>query len=372
MSIAANEQEEALSGFVYRRPRWGRGMITGEDARFLHDLVREVRPSVAIELGVASGCSSAVILEAMRQSRGPGTRNEELRTKNEELKTSDGEPETWLYAFDVTERCYFDPSHATGDAVAELTPWNAPHYRFATGDALIARARLDGLNAPFAFIDANHLHPWATVDLLGLLPAMAPAAWVALHDIRLPFVPGRTDTRGHGPRHLFETWPGEKRQGGTDDNIGAIRLPHNLDEVTAIVQASLRRPWEVALPDALYSALGIKAQPIGVMPKPEALRIATKAVARQRPLFVCGSGQAARALAGELHRRGLRVAGFADRDPAKQGHLIDGLRVESRSALSLASDPKPFLALTGMFVTEIDDELTSNGWRRGKDFVVVC
>jgi hypothetical protein len=276
-----------------------------------------------------------------------------------------------LYAFDVTERCYFDPSHATGDAVAELTPWNAPHYRFATGDALLARERLAGLNAPFAFIDANHLHPWATVDLLGLLPAMAPAAWVALHDIRLPFVPGRTDTRGHGPRHLFETWPGEKRQGGSDDNIGAIRLPHNLDDVTAIVQASLRRAWEVTLPDALCAALGIKPQPTGVVPKPEALRIVTKAVARQRPLFVCGSGQAARALAGELQRRGLRVTGFADRDPAKYGHLIDGLRVESRSALSLESDPKPFLALTGMFVTEIDDELTLNGWRRGKDFVVV-
>ena len=194
MAIAAKEQEQTQSRFVYRRPKWGRGMITEDDARFLHDLILEVRPSVAIELGVASGCSSAVILEAMRQGAAPARG-------------------TWLHAFDISERCYFDPSHATGDAVAELTPWNAPHYVFTAGDVLLARERLAGLNAPFAFIDANHLHPWATADLLGLLPALAPGSWVALHDIRLPFVPGRTDPRGHGARHLFEAWPGEKRHG---------------------------------------------------------------------------------------------------------------------------------------------------------------
>lgn len=351
------------SGFVYRRPKWGRGMITEDDARFLHDLVLEIHPSVAIELGVASGCSSAVILEAMRQA-GSGTKNEERRTKN-------WESGIWLYAFDVTERCYFDPSHATGDAVAELTPWNARRYRFTAGDVLLARQRLAGLDAPFAFIDANHLHPWATADLLGLLPAVAPASWVALHDIRLPFVPGRTDTRGHGPRHLFETWPGEKRQGGTDDNIGAIRLPGNLDDVKTFVQASLSRPWEVTLPGQLCTALGIEPQPPYLVPKPEALRILAKAAARRRPLYVCGSGQAGRALASELRRRDVHVSGFVDRDPARHGQLIDGLLVEPRSSLLLESDPKPFLVLSGMFATEIDAELAASGWRRGKDFVVV-
>jgi hypothetical protein len=327
-------------------------MITEGDARFLHDLILDVHPSVAIELGVASGCSSAVILEAMRQcpNATKGVR---------------------LHAFDITERCYFDSSHPTGDAVAELTPWNVPHYRFTVGDVLVARERLAGQNVPFAFIDANHLHPWATVDLLGLLPALAPSAWVALHDVRLPFVPGRMDTRGHGARHLFETWPGEKRQGGTDDNIGAIRLPDNLDDTRAIAQASLRQPWEVGLPTEVCAALNIKAHPIGLMPKPDALRMLAKAAARRRPLYVCGSGQAGRALVGELRRRNLTVAGFVDRDPAKQGHVVDGLRVECRRNLSLQSDPRPFMVLTGMFAPEIDAELASSGWRRGKDFVVV-
>src|SRR5262245_17435611 len=38
--------------FVYSRPTWGRGMITEDDARFLHDLVLEIRPDVAVEVGV--------------------------------------------------------------------------------------------------------------------------------------------------------------------------------------------------------------------------------------------------------------------------------------------------------------------------------
>ena len=155
--------------FVYRRPKWGRGMITEEDARFLHDLLLEVRPSVAIELGVASGCSSVVILEAMRQCREPRTANPEPRTANLGSRIPNPESRTsnpvWLHAFDISARCYFDPSHPTGDAVAELTPWNVQHYRFTAGDVLCARERLTGLNAPLAFIDANHLHPWATADL---------------------------------------------------------------------------------------------------------------------------------------------------------------------------------------------------------------
>ncbi len=356
--------------FVYRRPKWGRGMITEADARFLHDLILELRPPVAIELGVASGCSSAVILEAMRQCHEPGIPNANPEARIPDPAYSTPNP-VWLHAFDISARCYFDPSHPTGDAVAELTPWNARHYCFTAGDVLCARERLTGLNAPFAFIDANHLHPWATADLIGLLPTVAPAAWVALHDIRLPFVPGRTDARGHGPRHLFETWPLEKRQGGSDDNIGAIRLPENLDDVRLIVQASLRRPWEVALPATVCAALDIKPHPLGLLPKPDALRTLAEAAARQRPLYVCGSGQAGRALADELRRRDLKVTGFVDRDPAKEGEIVDGLRVESRSRLSLDSAPKPFMVLAGMFATEIDAELAASGWRRGKDFVVV-
>lgn len=336
----------------YRRPKWGRGMITADDARFLQALILEYRPQVAIEIGVASGCSSAAILDAMSQCR------------------DDADP-IWLYAFDVAERCYFDSSHPTGAAVAELTPWNEPHYHFTVGDVLLAREHLTGMNAPFAFIDANHLHPWATADLIGLLPCLAPRAWVALHDIRLPLIERRKNSRGQGARHLFDAWPGEKRQGGSDDNIGAIRLPTDLRAVPAMLRQSLQQPWEVALPEAVCAALSIVPRPVAVVPKPQALRLIASAAAQERPLYVCGTGQAGRALAGELRRRELSIAGFAGRDPIERGAVIDGLPVQSRQALSRAGQPRPFMAVSGLYAAEIDAELASAGWVRGTDYVVL-
>ncbi len=340
------------TAFVYRRPKWGRGMITAGDARFLHDLIVTIRPHVAIELGVASGCSSVAILEAIRGCH----------------RNSD---EVWLHAFDIADRCYFDPSRPTGAAVGELTPWNLPHYRFTVGDVLQAQRLLTGLGARFAFIDGNHLHPWATADLLGLLPSLAPGAWVALHDIRLPLIEGRQGARGHGPRHLFEMWPGEKLQGGTNENIGAIRLPADVRDVPAILQRSLQQPWESALPEEMCSTLSIVPRPVAVIPKPQALRMLAKAAAHDRPVYVCGIGHAGRALAGELRRRDLLVAGFVDRDPAKHGLTVDGLPVAARQTLSRAREPRPFLAMSGTFAAEIDAELAAGGWIRGEDYVVL-
>jgi hypothetical protein len=339
------------ASFVYRRPKWGRGMITGDDARFLHDLVVDVRPNVAIEVGVASGCSSVHILSAMATYREPAA------------------GDIWLHAFDITERCYFDETKSTGAAVGELTPDLRAHYRFTVGDVLLARQMLTGLHAPFAFIDANHLHPWAAADLMGLLPALVPGAWVAVHDIRLPLLERRKGARGHGPRHLYERWPGEKRQGGTDNNIGAIRMPDNLADVPGWLARTFQQPWEVALPDEVCTALRITPRPMTVISKREGLRLLQRAAGRQRPLYVCGSGQAARALASELRREALAVRAFVDRY-TEPGRVIDGVPVESRMDLSRRQSPRPFLAVSGVYASDIDAELSSRGWVRDEDYVI--
>jgi predicted O-methyltransferase YrrM len=328
-------------------------MVPAEDARFLHDLIVEVRPQVVVECGVASGCSSVAILDAMAKCR--------------DDRLADG---VWLHAFDIAETCYFNRAYTTGAAVAELTPQHLPRFRLTVGDALCAGRRLAGLDAPFAFIDANHLHPWATADLLALLPALAPGAWVALHDIRLPLL-GRHDFRGHGPRYLFDSWTGEKRQGGTDRNIGAVRLPDDLREVPTRLAPVLQRCWEVELPGEVCEALQIVPRPVHVVPRRQALRELVRAAGRERPLYVCGTGQAGRTLAGELRRRGLAVAGFADGDPLKDGAVIDGVPVRARRLLSHREVPRPFMAVSGTYAKEIDAELTLLGWLRGEDYVVM-
>jgi len=199
--------------FLYRQPHWCRETLTEDDARFLYDLVLDVRPDVAVEVGVDSGCASVHILSAMATYRQKAL------------------GDVWLHGFDVAEWCDADASKTTGAAVAELTPELRSHYRLMIGDVPMAQRMLTGLHATFASIDGDRLHGWAATDLAGLLPVLVPGAWIALHDIRLSSFE-RWNGRGHEIGHLFDQWPGDKRRGGTEGNIGAIRLPENLDDVT--------------------------------------------------------------------------------------------------------------------------------------------
>jgi hypothetical protein len=192
---------------------------------------------------------------------------------------------------------------------------------------------------------------------------------VAVHDIRLPLLERRKGTRGHGPRHLFERWPGEKRQGGTDDNIGAIRMPANLADASGWLARTFQQPWEVTVPDEVCRALHVTPRPMSVITRREGLRQLQRAAQRQRPLYVCGSGQAARALAGELRRESLAVAAFLERYP-EPGREVDGVPVESRAHLSRTQWPRPFLAVSGVYADDIDAELATRGWVRGEDYVV--
>ena len=92
-------KEDSISRIklFYRPPNWATGYISDDDAVFLHRLVGEICPETVIEIGVASGCSSAVILNAM-----------------------DGVGLGMLYSFDIDTHCYFDRSRPIGAAVAEM------------------------------------------------------------------------------------------------------------------------------------------------------------------------------------------------------------------------------------------------------------
>jgi hypothetical protein len=329
-------------------------MITAEDARFLHDLILELRPRTAIEIGVASGCSSVTILSAMAA-----------------YLDHAGTDDVWLHAFDISDVCYFDASRPTGAAVGDLTPHFLPRYRFSVGDVLVARERLQGLAATFAFIDANHKHPWATVDLLGLASVLSPGAWVALHDIRLPLLRPDRGVLCAGPGFLFDTWPGEKRQAGGDGNIGAIRLPEDPREIRLAVRQALDRPWETSVSAHVCAAVSIVPRPVGALPRADALRVLKRASTGLRPVYVCGSGDAARSLAAHLSQRGIVVSGFLDRDRSRWGSFVDGIPVQARESISCAEEPRPFIAVGGLHAVEIASELKSSGWIFNRDFVVL-
>lgn len=229
-------------GAWYQPPRWAAGAVGVIDACFLFDVVACVRPERVLELGVASGGSTSVLLRAMDAA-------------GLELACGDARPA--IRSFDLHPMCYSDRTKPVGSAVFEMAPQLARGVEVRSGLTSVELGpALAGENFPLAFIDANHQHPWPTLDLLALLPSLAPGAWVVLHDIDLPAAAARYERthntkvhwHDHGAKHLFDAWPFEKIRGeGEADNIGILRMPEptpNLNALRLALSASINKPWE--------------------------------------------------------------------------------------------------------------------------------
>src|SRR4029450_14069278 len=86
---------------MYHPPSWATGYVSRGDADFLFEMIAAQRPRTVVELGVASGASSAEILCALDQLP----------------EITGGRV---LYSCDVRATCYFDESFATGQACHEM------------------------------------------------------------------------------------------------------------------------------------------------------------------------------------------------------------------------------------------------------------
>ena len=110
----------------------------------------------------------------------------------------------------------------------------------------------------FVFIDADHTHPWPTLDLLALLDVVAPGGEVILHDINLPVInPAFQDW---GAKYLFDGAPVEKLtdESRTPANIGSLIVPEDKEafrqELLALLDA---HEWETQpSPERVAAATG--------------------------------------------------------------------------------------------------------------------
>lgn len=221
---------------AYAPPAWAVGSVGVLDAMVLRDMVHGVRPREVIEIGTAAGTSALVLARAMAEidagGEGPA-----------------------VHTFDLHPWCYFDRSRAVGSAIDEAEPEVAALIaRRVRATAAEAGTLLAGRNVGLAFIDGDHRHPAPCADVLALAPAMAPGAWIVLHDVDLPAAAERyerakgvsVDWKQHGAKWLFESWPFEKLELVSHRNIGAVRLPTERPIGRADLEACLALPWEVA------------------------------------------------------------------------------------------------------------------------------
>ena len=147
-----------------KQPTWAVASISVHDAAFFAGLVVETRPHKLVEIGVASGWGSCVLLHALDRA---------------------GLSASQLHGIDISERFFYDAAYATGQCVPDVMPDSTSRYRLRTGVTSAECMAEIGADIDFAFIDAHHMHPWATLDLLAVMPFMTPGSWVAMHDLNL-------------------------------------------------------------------------------------------------------------------------------------------------------------------------------------------
>jgi predicted O-methyltransferase YrrM len=224
-----------LADKLYKqRPSWTAASISDKDAAFFAGLAMTVRPCKVVEVGVASGWGSVVFLEALASSRCESTH---------------------YFGVDIAERFFYDQKYATGDAVSEVASHRAHHYKLLIGRTMAEVAEEIGDGIDFAFIDAHHMHPWPTLDLLSLLPYLKPGSWIALHDLNLCRKQDQ-EHQNRGPKYLFEAWEEDKAHSIEIPTMaGAIRIGKKPEEHLPLLLDILHTPWELTVEERFLSPL---------------------------------------------------------------------------------------------------------------------
>ena len=212
----------------YSHPPWADGFISQHDAAFLYEMLTAEQPTRVMEIGIASGVSTAFITKVLLSQV----------------------PHATLHSFDVSREFYADPTRHVGAYVTEAFRSQPKALSIYPGISSAQIRNVVNRAAKFdlAFIDANHKHPWPCIDLLSILDLIEPSRLVLLHDVNLPTL--NPSYQVFGPNYLFYGWPAEKILPSQDlPNIGAIRLlPDPRDSARAVLEC-LPAPWQQDVAD---------------------------------------------------------------------------------------------------------------------------
>ncbi|WP_161565435.1 class I SAM-dependent methyltransferase [Campylobacter jejuni] len=133
-----------------------------DERQFVLDIIKKYKPKKILEIGVASGANSALILDFLEQ---------------EGMLDS-----TKFYSFDYFSM-HWDGIHNMGYMVDELVPHLRDNWVFYTGGFIANHIEKIGKNIDMCIIDTVHIAPGEILDFLMVLPFLSRRSILVMHDL---------------------------------------------------------------------------------------------------------------------------------------------------------------------------------------------
>lgn len=197
----------------------GFGTTTPEELDYIQRLIAQHRPKRVVEIGTASGMTTGFMAHFMAENGGES-----------------------ITSIDLSAKFFGDADKPVGYLASKVYPDTQIDMQILPRTSALDFARLGG-PWDLAFIDANHQHPWPTVDTLALAPHLRGPKIVIHHDLQL-YRRFRV-MRGIGPRVLFNEMPDSHRHADSADgwNIFSIDLTLDPEVLEHVAIGALSMPW---------------------------------------------------------------------------------------------------------------------------------
>ena len=164
--------------------------MTDSQLGFLCGLIKESQPKKIVEVGVASGGTSLVIIQCLKELN---------------LKSS-------FFSVDLNERLYSDSQKETGYIVKDAEKqkeYQITDHKYFLGHYLPEVLEEIGEGIDFLILDTVHHMPGELLDFLAGAPFLSDGAMVVLHDVALQHEP-KTDNYCYATQVLFSCVTGTK------------------------------------------------------------------------------------------------------------------------------------------------------------------
>ena len=200
--------------------------MTDSERGFLCGLIQKYRPQKIVEVGVAEGGTTAVMLSCIH----------EISLACE------------MYSIDLSQQYYGDPTKETGWILKEAARNNPDkidlsRHHLLLGDVLPSYLEEIGKGIDFLLLDTTHIMPGEVLDFIAAFPYLSSSAIVVLHDVKWNYlgkVPSAIATTA-----LFQSVVAEKFLNNQESypNIAAFRLNGDTEKYMCNVFTALMTTW---------------------------------------------------------------------------------------------------------------------------------